>query len=104
MTFEKMLDETRIKYAEGEFRPDMRPPYLVYVKDCETICADSVVVDIVGEITLYLATARGDSASEKAVEDVLNAHKIAYSKEQDWIGGKQMVYLSEYVFEARAEW
>lgn len=104
MTFTEMLTETGIKYAEGEFRADMKPPYMVYEMDCETVCADSVVVDISGEYALYLAVSRGDSVSEAAVERVLNSHGIAYTKSRSWIGGTQKVYLCEYGFEARMEW
>lgn len=104
MTFTQMLDETKLKHSEGEFRADLPAPYMVYVSDCETVCADGIVVYIQGEYTLYLAVKRDDTASEAAVESVLNAHKIAYTKSRSWIGGKQMVYLCEYRFEARLEW
>lgn len=104
MTFTKMLDETHLKYFEGEFRADMRAPYIVWGKDCETVCADSVVVDISGEYIIYLFTSRGDNTSEAALESVLNAHKVAYTKDQSWIGGTQKVWLSEYHFAAQLEW
>lgn len=104
MTFKQMLDETKIKYSEGEFRNDMPAPYMVYESDCETVCADGVVVHIQGEYTLYLVVKREDTESETVVESVLDAHKIAYTKSRSWIGGKQMVYLCEYQFEARLEW
>lgn len=104
MTLKQMLDSTGIKCFEAEFRADMKPPYMVYELDCETVCADSVVVWISGEVTLYLAVSRADTTSEAAVESVLDTHKVAYTKNRSWIGGTQKVYLCEYVFEARAEW
>lgn len=104
MTFTRMLDQTGIKYAEAEFRADMKPPYIVWEDDCETICADSVVVAITGEYTLYLFTSRTDTTSEAAVERVLDSHKIAYTKDRSWIGGTQKVWLNEYTFGARTEW
>ncbi|MBQ1538522.1 MAG: hypothetical protein IIZ73_09435 [Ruminococcus sp.] len=104
MTLKQMLDSTGIKCLEAEFRADMKPPYMVYELDCETVCADSVVVWISGEVTLYLAVSRADVTSEAAVENVLDTHKVAYTKNRSWIGGTQKVYLCEYVFEARAEW
>lgn len=104
MTFKAMLEETGIKFSEGEFRADMRPPYLVWEEDCQTICANSVVVYISGTYTLYLAVSRDDGESEQALENVLFAHGIAYRKSRSWIGGKQMVYLCEYEIDAKADW
>lgn len=104
MTFKAMLEETGLKVSEGEFRADMRPPYLVWEADCYTVCADSVVIYIEGTYTVYLAVSREDSESEQALEDVLYTHGAAYQKSRDWIGGKQMVYLCEYKIDARAEW
>lgn len=104
MTFTQMLTETKIPYSEGEFRADMKPPYLVWDEDCETICADSAVVYIAGVYTLYLAVSRNDETSEGTLETVLDQHGIAYKKSRSWIGGKQMVYLCEYEFDARLEW
>lgn len=104
MTFKEMLDLTGIKHSEGEFRAEAKPPYIVWESDCETVCADSVVVDIVGSYSVYLAVSRGDETSEKALEAVLDEHGVAYTKDKSWIGGKQMIYLCEYDFAAQVEW
>lgn len=104
MTFEEMLSEIGITHIEAEFRSDTKPPYIVHEEDTQTICADSVVVHIEGNISLYLFHSKADTASEEAVESVLNSHKIAYSKSRSWIGGSQRVYLVTYGFGARLEW
>lgn len=104
MTFKEMLDLTGIKHSEGEFRAEAKPPYIVWESDCETVCADGVVIDIIGSYSVYLAVSRGDETSEKALETVFNEHEVAYTKGKSWIGGKQMIYLCEYDFAAQVEW
>lgn len=104
MTFKEMLDSTGIKHSEGEFRAEAKPPYIVWVSDCKTVCADGVVVYIEESYRVYLAVSRGDETSEKALEAALDERGVAYTKDKSWIGGKQMIYLCEYDFAAQAEW
>ena len=104
MTFTEMLNETGITHIEAEFRSDTKPPYIVHEEDTQTICADSVVVHIEGTMYLYLFHSKSDTASELTVEQVLNAHKIAYAKKRQWLGGSQRVYMVTYDFGARLEW
>lgn len=104
MTFTQMIREAGFPTAEGEFRADAKPPYIVWEHDGDTVCADSRVVYIDGVYSVYLAVGRGDEESEKTLEAVLDAHGIAYTKERSWIGGKQMIYLCEYQFDAKEDW
>jgi hypothetical protein len=99
MTFEKMLDEIGIQYAEVEFSGAVSPPYMAYIPSSEMICADSTDVFENETIRLELYRSRKDKASEKAVENVLDSHGIAYSKERVWIGGDQRVYQVAYSFD-----
>lgn len=104
MTFTQMLDEIGYPYSEAEFRSEAKPPYMVWERDVQTIMANSVVVYIADEYTLYLAHHKNDDETEQQVESVLDAHKIAYSKERNWIGGAQRKWLVAYSFEGREDW
>lgn len=99
MTFEEMLDETGIQYAEAEFLGEVSPPYIAYLLDAETIAADSTVVYVTCEITLELYRSKKDTISESAVEEVLKKYGIAYDKKKIWIGESQRVYEVVYTFD-----
>lgn len=98
MTFEKMLDEIGIQYAEVEFSGAVSPPYMVYIPDCETVCANSTVVYTANGTSLELYHTRKDKTSESAVEEILDKYGVAYSKDRVWIGGDQRVYKVSYSF------
>ena len=104
MTFTQMLDEIGIRYHEAEFRADMKPPYMVWERNCESLFADSVVVFIEDSYSLVLVHSRGDDDTELTVESVLDAHHIDYSKSRTWIGTSQKVWLVTYGFDGREEW
>lgn len=104
MTFTQMLDEIGYPYSEAEFRSEVPPPYMVWERNVEPLTADSIVVYIADEYTLYLAHHKGDDKTERQVESVLGTHKIAYTKERSWIGGAQRKWLVAYAFEGREDW
>lgn len=99
MDIEKMLIETGIIYAEGQFRGEVDPPYIVYLTDgYDNICADGKVIKTLTKKGIELYHEKTDTESEKLLEAVLKAHEVNYSKGAAWISGDQQLYEKIYMF------
>ena len=83
-----MLEETGLNFAyhhfaEGE-SPD--PPFIVYLTpSSDNFAADGIVYSKFQELILELYTDIKQPETEKAVEDILDAHGLFYNKIEVWI-------------------
>lgn len=96
MKLTELLDKIGYSYSEGDFRSDVRPPYIAWERETDSITANSVVVYSTEWAVLHLIHGKSDFSSEKHVDEVLTACGIAFTKSVDWIGGAQRVWLASY--------
>ena len=82
-------------FAEGE-SPD--PPFLCYLlPGSSNFSADGKVYHRISEVRLEMYTDFKDLASERKVEDALDAAGIFYNKTETWIDSEKL-YEVLYVF------
>lgn len=75
-------------FAEGEF-PE--PPVLCYLlPGSDNFSADGKVYHKISEVRLELYTDYKDLASERKVEDALDAAGIFYNKTETWIDSEKL--------------
>lgn len=75
-------------FAEGE-SPD--PPFLVFLFPAsDNFKADGRVYAKIQELNIELYTDKKDPPLEKRMEDILDAHEIAYEKSETWIESERM--------------
>ena len=96
MLVTELLDEIGLPYSEGEFRATPDPPYIAWDRITNTVTADGVVVHHEEAVVLYLQCPRGDFTAETTVENVLDEYEISYTKDTQWIGGSQRVWVTSY--------
>ena len=86
-------------FAIGE-SPD--PPFITYlIPESDNFYADSKVYHKINQVHLELYTGKKDLATEKQVEDALDAHEIFYDRTEVWIESEQL-YEVLYSFEMEA--
>ena len=75
-------------FAEGE-SPD--PPFIVFLfPGSDNFKADGRVYAKIQELNIELYTDKKDPPLEKRMEDILDAHEIAYEKSETWIESERM--------------
>lgn len=104
MTLPQILDETGIVNAFCEFQYDVSAPYIVWIKDSNSIHADSRTANVSETVHLELYTNPEDESSESKLESVLDKYGIAYDKNTVYIGGRERVYMNIYEFEKLGEY
>ena len=83
-------------FAEGE-SPD--PPFICYLlPNSDNFSADGKVYHKLSLVHLELYTDFKDTATEAAIETVLDAHEIFYNKTETWIESEKL-YEVMYTFE-----
>ena len=76
------------RFAEGE---SPEPPFLCYLlPGSSNFSADGKVYHRISEVRLEMYTDFKDLASERKVEDALNAAGIFYNKTETWIDSKKL--------------
>lgn len=100
MLVTELLDEIGFPYAEGEFRAEVKPPYIAWDRITENVHADGVVVYKQEAVVLHLQCPHSDFSPETAVENVLDEYGISYGKDTQWIGGRQRVWVTTYTLSA----
>ena len=76
------------RFAEGE---SPEPPFLCYLlPGSSNFSADGKVYHRISEVRLEMYTDFKDLASERKVEDVLDAAGIFYNKSETWIGSEKL--------------
>lgn len=105
MTYEEvwaMLDSIGIPctyrhWDETEGVP--APPFLIFVyEDRQDFLADDGIYSKIVTTTLELYSADKDFESEDAIEAVLEAHGIQYTKEEDYISTEKL-FVETYTFD-----
>lgn len=96
MKLNELLSETGFPFSEGEFRSEAKPPYIAWERECDSVFADGIAVFTSEWAVLHLVHPKSDFSAESRVEEILTAHGIAFSKEAEWIGGANRVWLITY--------
>ena len=88
------------RFAEGE---SPEPPFLCYLlPGSSNFSADGKVYHRISEVRLEMYTDFKDLASERKVEDALDAAGIFYNKTETWIDSEKL-YEVLYSFELEGE-
>ena len=96
-----VLDSIGIPYAYDHFAEgeSPEPPFLCYLlPGSSNFSADGKVYHRISEVRLEMYTDFKDLASERKVEDALDAAGIFYNKTETWIDSERL-YEVLYVFE-----
>lgn len=97
----QLLSEIQFPYAydhfiEGE-SPD--PPFICYLlPKSDNFSADGLAYHKLSEVAIELYTGKKDLATEQAIENALDNHKIFYNKVEIWISSEKL-YEVVYSFE-----
>ena len=90
-------------FAEGE-SPD--PPFIVFLFPAsDNFKADGRVYAKIQELNIELYTDKKDPPLEKRIEDILDAHEVAYEKSETWIESEKMyevLYRAELLIKEAA--
>jgi hypothetical protein len=98
MKLTELLDEIGLSYSEGDFRAEAKLPYIVWEKDSAQIYANGVVAYSSEWAIIHLVHAKSDFEKEQHIENILTSHGIAFSKSDEWIGGRQRAWIITYEF------
>ena len=88
-----VLDSIGIPYAYDHFAEgeSPEPPFLCYLlPGSSNFSADGKVYHRISEVRLEMYTDFKDLASERKVEDALNAAGIFYNKTETWIDSEKL--------------
>ena len=88
-----MLEEMNIDFAYRAFEEGTgkQPPFICYFYSGNVPePADDINVVNIEELNIELYTDHKDFALEKQIEDVLTAHDLAFSREEEWIESEKM--------------
>ena len=89
----KLLEETGIPFAYDHFAEgeSPEPPFLCYLlPGSSNFSADGKVYHRISEMRLEMYTDFKDLASERKVEDALDAAGIFYNKTETWINSEKL--------------
>lgn len=94
-----MISEIGLPFAYQHFSEGESPsiPFIVFdITKENPFSADNIVYFSTKSLEIALYTAEKSPNTEKAVEDVLTAHELFYSKSETWVSG---VNLYEILYE-----
>lgn len=89
----EMIESTGIPYAYRAFEEGtgIAPPFICYFYSGNVPePADNVNVVDIEELNIELYTDHKNFVLEKQIEDVLTAHDLAFSREEEWIESEKM--------------
>jgi hypothetical protein len=75
--------------AQDSFAKPPKPPYIVFIEGTDMRGADSRNCIAERTINLELYAEAVDVAAEMAIENLLNARPVEYSKERIWISSER---------------
>lgn len=94
---EAMMDEIGIpvKYYKFDEGSAVQPPFAVwYFRESLDMFADDVNYVGINHLTIELYTDEKDFALEKTVQDILTAHGLTYTRDEDYIEEEMMFEVS----------
>lgn len=102
---EKILDRAGVNYRETRFLSPPRSTYAVYTDSVTIDGPDGINAIYTHDITIELYEPDGDKATERAIEDALDAEGLHYEKQpRYWLPDEQryqVIYEFTYIEKRR---
>lgn len=92
-----MLSSVGIPYAYNQFDNDtpQEPPFICFLYDHgDDLIADNTNYQLIRMLSVELYTDTKDFELEQTVEDVLNANRLVYSKQETYLESERMYMIT----------